>query len=829
MKKFLDSFVLKSIWRQLLLAVFAGFIIVALAVPVARFFLDPQSMYTYFHSSWIWSLLHLCDGGSIAATISVAHASPDQTAGNVAMVSAFIVWFAGTILFCFITGAISNAFEVRKNKVESGLVRYHFSGKHGVVIGWDFQGVAIIAALKELFHCREIVILTSQSAVDIRRNLESELSAKEMKTVFIHRGNVFSKNDLYSLAPFRADFVVILGDQNEENNDSGNRRILTLLPESEFKVNHKVPCFIDIENPYSLWQEEFSIHSRHSQTYFPHVLNFYKHSVNELLGSLFSIYSFDKGRREGVYEYEYSPLAFRRNPEADHIHLIVSGFDKMAHMFIVQAIRVLQPSKSPHRITVFSDSVDEVKKFRDFYSFELLQNIQIEFFTGSVCSSENREKIAAAVKDISASVTLLIADPSPNEAMEEFYRLPAELSFENVHIVIEQQIMSRNCRGVYSLRRRGYSDVNYVGLLDKFYYSLLKQDQFVDIFEQEHSSNSQMIMHRLRDDRRRFIDTLPEKLSAQDLVFDMMIREKNAQVPLQQADACIESLAEAEHRNFYNNCILNGVRYAEISHDRYFLSNLLKPWHELSEEQKETFRNKARSIVPAVNRMFNQSGKTENGYAVFERKFRRVCGFVDNSELRLNWYDGDYANRIYQNMAKYFQGFRNSTRYSDGIFKKSKKCHRYPSFALLCTLEENNSEMMVAIANREHVPVIAVLPEAPEKYQYSFAEGYSRNEFWKRLRNVYTYFVVPEEVKDKKEYMDQFIMQYSDEVWHTGKVAFADNSVAISVPGIRYISRKKEKPVFREVTAEGTLVPERQKKVENDLYFSLFGIKIFRR
>ena len=232
MKKFFDSFILKSIWRQVILAVLIIVVIVIGVTPIAQFFLDKKALHDGFHSSWLWGLLHLCDGGTILSTIAATHATSDETAGVIARLTAIILWLIGLALLCFLTSAFSNAFEVRKAKVASGLVRYKFTGRHGIIIGWDFQGVSFVLAMKELYPlCKEIVIISSQAADEIRSELENVMSPREMKNVFFRKGNVFDENELKLLTPWEAEFIVILGDQNEMNNDGGNSRIFNLLPE----------------------------------------------------------------------------------------------------------------------------------------------------------------------------------------------------------------------------------------------------------------------------------------------------------------------------------------------------------------------------------------------------------------------------------------------------------------------------------------------------------------------------------------------------------------------------------------------------------------------
>lgn len=773
MKKYFDKIILNRMWVQLLLALLVVGFIAIVATPVAQYYIAKNSLDQNFHSSWLWGLLHLCDGGFIGQTILSVH-DPNSTGhGNFVIFSAFFLWICGAVLFCFITSVMSNAFEVRKTMIATGQVRYSFKGNHGVIIGWDSHGATAIAAMQEIYDIKEFVILSSTPSEEIREDLNNLFSPQEMAGIFIHKGNVFDRGELKKLCPWKASVVMILGDQNDNNNDGGNHRIFNLLENMKVKVDalpsSPTPCFIDICNPYSLVQDEFNLQAMQRSPkkikYIPLVLNFAKYSVNEVLTSLNAIQSYNTGRRTNVYEPRYRPLAFRKNPEATHVHIIIADFDDMAHMFIIQAIKVLTPSKEPHRITVFTEKTQEIDKFRNFYHLEELHGIHFEFRNGEITAPENRETLTGIVRDISASVTLFIANPIADSALETFNRLPRELHFENIHILIEQRIMSQCVKPVYQLRRFGYASVDYIGMIDRFYYSLASREKMAWLLNAMDLEDDKLIDHwrvknsaTEREDIRGFVDSILEKLYGLNLCFDKVDKESDAQ-PITDLKPHLEDLSLAEHVRWFNTRILSGYHYEPESNDRYFASSKLVNWNALLPDDRNRYHASIEQIIPIVNRIFNAGN---NPYAFFPQRFKLVLGIVGEGYLKQqNTAWGDESNYYFQTV------IREVRRLNVSTVNKKNNSRNYPSLAICCSLADEWSEMFVIMAMREQIPVVAILPEPPEQYQFHFAEGIARERFWQRLRYVLTYVVIPQDIpaNQREQAIRELIIKHSDHVW----------------------------------------------------------------
>ena len=173
------------------------------------------------------------------------------------------------------------------------------------------------------------------------------------------------------------------------------------------------------------------------------------------------------------------------------------------------------------------------------------------------------------------------------------------------------------------------------------------------------------------------------------------------------------------------------------------------------------------------------------------------------------------ANKLYQNLIKNLKAFCWSSKYLNREYKTSKRLDRYSSLAVLCTMENDANVMIIDMANRQKIPVIAILPQKPEQYQYHFQEGKSRDEFWRRLRNVFTYYVIPDNITDPKEFTNEVISKYADEIWHFGRFEPTGEEDA-DLPELgKYIQQRSSKHILREIQENGTLVPPYPERIDD--------------
>ena len=140
-----------------------------------------------------WGLVQTSSPAGLCSTID---RMDDMSGKNVSAWSLWAVlgisvlaWLLGAVVLSFWNGLIVNWYNGRRELVDRGHVRYHFS-RHGIVIGWDFQGVASVLALLNQYGCKDVVILSEQFASKIRNALDNELADDDMKRIYIYNGSV---------------------------------------------------------------------------------------------------------------------------------------------------------------------------------------------------------------------------------------------------------------------------------------------------------------------------------------------------------------------------------------------------------------------------------------------------------------------------------------------------------------------------------------------------------------------------------------------------------------------------------------------------------------
>ena len=161
MKKFLDRYLFSKLGLQIVFSVVTILLFSFIGSKIRAYVTNHKSQDVY--SQTFWGFRQITDGGSVAGTLdeldSVAEESGNDYGAPVVLVIALASWLIGMVLYSFVTGAVVNAFEGRKDKIEGGKARYRFKD-HGIVIGWDFQGVASVMALLDVWGLKEVLVVS---------------------------------------------------------------------------------------------------------------------------------------------------------------------------------------------------------------------------------------------------------------------------------------------------------------------------------------------------------------------------------------------------------------------------------------------------------------------------------------------------------------------------------------------------------------------------------------------------------------------------------------------------------------------------------------------
>lgn len=549
MKKFFDRYLISKLGIQLLIVI--G--VICVISVITGFCLELIAKQSISQENWFFNSIHgffqLIDSEVVRGTVQtledMGRKKPEnQTYVFLAISLSLIIWFFGTILFSFVTAAFANGFDNRKNRIASGQTRYKFSGQHGVIIGWNFHGIAIVKALLEQYCTPEIVILSSKMSFDILEELRREISPIDLKKIYIYCGNCLSRRDICSLYVWRAQVVFIAGEQ--EACSSNERTYLILediideklgvlsdysrfaqqLPSKHPLINWFISwrlldfaarCFCRIRHPFHPltygcsfrehcfnWCQKACFPSQKIKIFLnltepekcctgvniasPQVtgfidLNVYNYcsaSFRELYCSIPAVVNSGNCERY----FSYTPLNFRAIGCDSYAHLFISNFNNMGKTIVFEALSIWANSSIPHQITIFNAGKNEQDEFLNQAYWKENSAVKIEFVNGTIYSTDVRQRLIEAVQNIKASVTIFLTGDSPEEVTRDFYRLPPEIKNENIRLVLEQQVMQKKIVPRQNMQQHGFHFINYIGLYDKFCSTIKEQYEFADAEKQ---------------------------------------------------------------------------------------------------------------------------------------------------------------------------------------------------------------------------------------------------------------------------------------------------------------------------------------------------------
>lgn len=730
MKKFLDRYLFSKLGLQIVFSVVIILLFSFIGTKIRAYVTNHKSQDVY--SQTFWGFRQITDGGSVAGTLdeldSVAEESGNDYGAPVVLVIALASWLIGMVLYSFVTGAVVNAFEGRKDKIEGGRARYRFKD-HGIVIGWDFQGVASVMALLDVWGLKEVLVVSEMSAEDIRSELENELDDKSMRKVYIYNGTLGTDTDVDELYPDKAKVIMVLGDRNGFDNDGGNLRIGGVLRRKiaeAFKKNpppegaEPIRVFIDISNTYNLQAAEMYPSEGLSapKGMAIHIINFCKATVRELYSSFAQFVEWNEGRKTGIYETPYRPLGFRQNERATHVHLVVSGMGDMARAIVLELAPLASFGSETGTITVFSKDEDEIERFSSAFPFDALHGVKVEFVHADIDSCDARSRLMEIVQDDTASVTIFLTNESADEALATANRLPRCTRYENVRLMVEQRILSKWAHKVYPLRILGFRDVAFFGFTDRFFASLGKRTELVSMLLAGDGS-----IHGGRD--RYFAasiaDGLLENLEQHGYCFEYDAtspRDGTESIPQET----VRAMARYEHRRSVNFQLLHGVTAAKA--DDYFFQRSAKlcGWEELGDEDRATCIDRISKSLGAIQSFY---GNGAIPFHIRPRRFRFVLGAIPDESVS--------------------ESNEERSRIRDVVFpKKSETMLRKPdgtsksgaSMAVVVSPGRGLSWQMYKIALIDSIPMILLLPCPPDEFLTQFKDEDSREEMARCLRNA---------------------------------------------------------------------------------------------
>lgn len=442
MKKFLDRYLFSRLGLQLLFSV----------VVIVLFALFGSLMRNWatghrgpdIYSQAFWGFRQITDGGSMARTLDDLDAVAAQgrvgVSAPVVLVVVLASWLVGMVLYGFVAGAVANAFAGRKEKIDSGSVRYRFRD-HGILIGWDFQGASCVREL--LGECQDVLVVSATAANKIRNDLKT--AGCEMSRVFIYNGQITADEGLLRDAwPERARRIVILGDRNGEDNDGGNLHLERLLRRhlENTATNGKmgpIKVHLHIENPVlytnalAMPKEGFS---ENDEAVDLAVFNYYESWAWRCWSA--------KGACDGDGD-AYLPL--RHKADAERVELFIVGASRMGQAMAYYAMPLMNygEDRKHCKITIFDPSVHAGAFLPEKQALDAMPEVEVEVKAIDGGSDEANEIMIAAASDPNTAVTIVIATPGPDAAIRAYAQLANSLRRMDVSVLVWQATTAEKC------------------------------------------------------------------------------------------------------------------------------------------------------------------------------------------------------------------------------------------------------------------------------------------------------------------------------------------------------------------------------------------------
>ena len=729
MKKFLDRYLFSRLGLQIAFSVVIILLFSFVGTQIRTLVTNHKAPDVY--SQTFWGFRQITDGGSMAGTLddldTVAEQSGNSYGAPVVLTIALVSWLIGMVLYSFVTGAVVNAFEGRKDKIEGGRARYKFKG-HGIVVGWDFQGVASVMAMLDVWKMDEVLVVSEKPSEEIRAELENELDEKSMRKVFVYNGTLGTEVGIEELYPEKSRAIIVLGDRDDVDNDGGNMRIGTSLRN---KINESfktcpppedaapIQLLIDVSNTYNLGLAEMYPAEGYAvpKGLSVQVFNFCKATVRELYSSFAQFADWNTGRRNGLYEASYRPLAFRRNAEASHVHLLVSGIGDMAKAIVLELAPLIAAGKENGVITVFSSDAEEMRRFASAYPFGSLQGVRVEFVDTDIDDVGNRERLLAAVRDVSASVTVFVTDENADNACAMVNRLPAEIRFENVRLMIEQRILSKWAHKTYPLQLSGFGDVAFFGFTDRFFASLGQR-----LMLENRLLQGEELKARDRYFAASFADGLLENLVSHGYRFEYnpaRARKPVLEIPEDELD----ELVRFEHARNVNFQLLHGVVPGERDDDVFKTSTTIVSYDQLGEAARLCYTGRIKRSLGALESLYNRG---DYPYILEKNDFRRIVGVLPAEDFD----ESPEARRSIRDTVLRDEISASKWRQPDGREKSDA------SIAMALVPGRGLARQMYRLSFLHSIPMIVILPCPRERFISE--SGLARTELERWLRNAYS-------------------------------------------------------------------------------------------
>lgn len=244
-----------------------------------------------------------------------------------------IVTLVGAVVFTsLLINAIGNFIDRRVDRYRNGGIAYDVDD-HILILGSGSMAVNLIKTLlqDERNVKRDIVIMTSNDAEELRAYVLSEIPKEKSKNIYVYYGSRVRKETLNKLDAFQTTAIYIIGEDNEPAHDSVNMKCYEILKNVCSCSEKVIKCYLVLEHMTSMQLFYYKQDSASTDKLHLTVINSLENIAQRVLVSRYY--------KEGVKYPALDRDGIGVNDDK-YVHLVIVGMSQMGYAMAVTAAHV---------------------------------------------------------------------------------------------------------------------------------------------------------------------------------------------------------------------------------------------------------------------------------------------------------------------------------------------------------------------------------------------------------------------------------------------------------------------------------------------------------
>lgn len=299
----------------------------------------------------------------------------------------FVTLFGAVTFTCLLINTIGNWLERRIERYRNGGIAYDVDD-HILIIGGGCKVVSLIKTLLDDVENakRDIVILTSIDAEEVRARVFSEIPKNKKRNIYVYYGSRVRAETLNKLDAYQTRAIYILGEDDEPAHDSLNMKCYELLRDDVCKQTQQtIDCYLVLDRLTST--QLFFYKSKYDKSKLHlTVVNSLENAAQQLLVSRYY--------RDGKYYPSLDRGGIGKESNMS-VHLIVVSMSQMGYMIAITAAHICHfPNFRKRGIrTKITFIQNDIKQEMDFFlgRYHELMNLSYWKYINSKDSSLDKE------------------------------------------------------------------------------------------------------------------------------------------------------------------------------------------------------------------------------------------------------------------------------------------------------------------------------------------------------------------------------------------------------------------------------------------------------